>query len=523
MTMDAQGNTPNRAPGLWIVVLLSIFAWAPATYPGYWQSLQGFAPIFNSRYLSPIANIGIIADIWRGAGSATFLLTNPLTELGLAPTLAVRIMFILTVIAGAVGIYVWLQPRFGDRAAGLAGLIYALMPPLLNTIYVRGNLADALILALLPIVLAGVTFYCATRSPATIGLAVVALLWIWRTQAGLAVWISLLVLLYALLVERDRLATLAMLVTGIAGALSLIPIWSIQGAPPTVFAAHFLNGYQLIAGGGNPTQPFVVGFVPLVFGLIAAWLLWRRHRTDKPDLLTPPFLRRQQDRLLVFGIVAGVLALLLTLRITAPLWAISHADRLLTYPGQILLPILPFLAAVAGSLPALLPVLARRSYWAVLLAVTVLASLPYVTPTFTQFPVPDVPVAVFGDQIDIVLLTAGVDEEGDNGEGRAILTLAWQPLQPITFDYNLFFQALRADPGGDGYEVVRQLDAQPLPDRAATSWQPGEVLTATYTLDLPVDPAGANLRYYFGFYDWRDGSRLPRGDSPDDKVILYGE
>ena len=154
--------------------------------------------------------------------------------------------------------------------------------------------------------------------------------------------------------------------------------------------------------------------------------------------------------------------------------------------------------------------------------VPVLAAAPYLTPTFTQFPAPDAPVAVFGERADIVLLTATVDESTINGGGSAVLDVAWQPLQPITFDYNIFFQALRANPSGNGYDVVAQLDAQPLPDRPPTLWQPGEIFTATYTLDLPVDPAAVNLRYYYGFYDWRDGSRplLNRGD---DKVILYGE
>ncbi|MBI1297704.1 hypothetical protein GC175_22440 [bacterium] len=519
--MNAQ-NSSTRSLGLWIVLLLPVFAWAPAAYPGYWQTLQGFAPIFTTRYLSPISEIGTVADLWRGAGSAAFLLTNPLSQLGLAPTTSVRLMFILAVITGGVGIYLWLQPRFGDRAAGLAGLLYTLAPPLLNTIYVRGNLADAVVLALLPAVLAGTTLYRATRSPATIGLAVVALLWIWRTQAGLAVWISLIVLLYVLLVERDRLAALAVAVTAAAALLSLIPLWAIQGPPPAVFAAYFLDGYQILAGGGNPAQPFTLGFALLAFGIIAAWLLWRRRSRNEADLVTPLSLRRQQDMLLIFSISAAVVAVLLTLRISAPLWSITQADRLLTYPGQILLPVLPFLAAWAGSLPALLIPLQQRSYWAVLVTVPVLAAAPYLTPTFTQFPAPDVPVAVFGERADIVLLTATVDESTINGGGSAVLDVAWQPLQPITFDYNIFFQALRANPSGDGYDVVAQLDTQPLPDRPPTLWQPGEIFTATYTLNLPLDPAAVNLRYYYGFYDWRDGSRLPL-NSGDDKVILYGE
>jgi hypothetical protein len=518
--MNTEGSIPNRAIGLWIVLLLSIFAWAPATYPGYWQSSEGFAPIFNARYVGPMAEIATIADLWRGSGSATFILTYPLIQFGFSATFAVRMVFILAVVMGSLGIYLWLAPRFGDRAAGLAGLIYALMPPLLTTIYVRGSLSDALILGLLPPILAGLTLYRLSRSPATIGISVVALLWIWRTQAGLAIPITLLLVLYVLIVERDRLAALAVVIAGVAGLLSLIPMWGIRGPAPVIFDQHFLDLYQILVGGGT-TVPFLLGFVPIGFSLISLWLLWMCRRGDGES--RPPLLSLGQDRLLIFGFVAVGIAVLLSLGISAPLWSITGAQRLLTYPGQILLPVLPFLAATAGSLPLLSPALGGRTYWATLLAVVIVASFPYLMPTFTSYQPPALPIAVFGGGAELVLLEARVAERSTSDEGgSADLHVIWQPQHPLPLDYNVFFQALRADAAGEGYEVIAQLDQQPLADRPATEWQPGEIFTATYGLALPVDPNATNLRYYFGYYDWRDGTRLPLS-SGDDKVILYGE
>jgi hypothetical protein len=124
------------------------------------------------------------------------------------------------------------------------------------------------------------------------------------------------------------------------------------------------------------------------------------------------------------------------------------------------------------------------------------------------------------------------------------LALTWQALRPLPFDYNVFFQALRIDqdnqqssrspetpstplssPGttDQTLTIVRQLDRQPL-DAAqpATHWQPGEIFTTTYVLDLAELPDDAALVYYFGYYDWRDGSRLPVNLGIDDKLIVYG-
>lgn len=511
--------------GLWVVLIASAFAWAPATYPGYWQALEGFAPVFNAPYAAPIADIASQPDLWRGSGSATFLLTRPLILLGVAPVVAVRSVFVLVFVLGSLGIYFWLRPRFGDRSAGLAGLLYALLPPLLATVYIRGSLSDALVLGLWPLTLAGLAVYVQSRSPAAIGVAVISLLWIWRTQAGLAVFVTLLALAYVLWVERDRLALLTTGVTGLAGLLSLLPLRGIQADTPVDFYAHFVFIFQFFSGGWQTAPsipgwqdgyPFQLGFAGLAFAFVALWFLWLKYRANV-DL--PPLIVR---RTLLFSAVAVVVSLLLTLGPSALLWQLSGADRLLTWPWQLLLPGLPFLALMAGSLPSLNSQLACRGYWAALLALGLMSSYPYLTADFTQYTPPAAPVAVYGERGEIVLLEATLHESSAGGYDATLETV-WQPVQPIDFDYNLFFQALRPGASGADYEVVAQLDQQPFSLRPATTWQPGEILTSTYTLALPVDPASVSLRYYFGYYNWQDGTRLPVNRGPDDKVVLFGQ
>ena len=123
-----------------------------------------------------------------------------------------------------------------------------------------------------------------------------------------------------------------------------------------------------------------------------------------------------------------------------------------------------------------------------------------------------------------MLLAADLQEFSD--PSAAELAVTWQTRHLLDTDYNIFFQAL-AEVEGET-RVVAQLDAQPLGDgRPVTEWRPGEILTNNYRLDLTaaaeiVDLDEARLHYYFGYYDWRDGQRLPVDGGIDDKLVFHG-
>jgi hypothetical protein len=509
--MNGDERVPARV-GFWAMLILGVFAWAPALYPGYWQGWEGFAPVFQSVTPSALATVAATPDLWRGAGGGAFLIAQPLLLLDATPVQAIQLTFVLALMLGGGGVYAWLAERLGDRGAGLAGLAYVLLPLTLATVYTRGSVSDALILALTPLALAGLASYAERRSPAGAAVAVVSLLWMWRIQAGLALAVTGLLLLYALLVERRRLVALIVLAGGAAGLTSLIPLWGVTAPQSTPFASHFITLNTLIDAGAtlgrtSGNAPYQIGFMALAGGAFTVWGMALRR-----DHLPLPV-----RRLLWFSLGAAGFAVLLALPVSAPLWQISRADQLLRYPWQALLVITPLLVTPLGALPRVLDELATPLYWAALLALVVLASLPHLTPAYAQVAPPPRPVAIIGDN-QVIVLSADLTEQADS---TATLTVTWQPLQPLDFDYNVFFQAL-AGAGGAG-QVVAQLDAPPLADRPATGWQPGEVLTTTYTLDLAAAPPGEALTYYFGYYDWRDGRRLTIDGGRDDKLVLHGE
>ena len=183
-----------------------------------------------------------------------------------------------------------------------------------------------------------------------------------------------------------------------------------------------------------------------------------------------------------------------------------------------LLPALPLFVATAAMVPVLEPLFQQNTYWTSLLFLAVLSSYPNLTTNFTQYQPPSTPVAVLGNY-EIVVLSAELTE--NRQAQAATLAVTWQPSALLNTDYNIFFQAVTGSE--QALTVAAQLDMPPLgAEQPTTSWRPGEIFTNTYQLDLTGVAPTVQLQYYFGYYDWRNGARLPVDGGIDDKLVFYG-
>lgn len=505
---------PSRI-GLWIVLTAGALAWLPATFPGYWLTLDGVVPLLNIDS-APLANVATAPDLWRGTGSAALLPARTLSLLGANAALAVRITFIVYSVLGALGIYLWLYARLGDRPAAVAALLYGFAPSTLATVYAHGSIGEATVLGLLPLALAGTSEQARTRSPAALAMAAIALLWMWRAQAGLALLATLLLVAYALLVERSVRVALVALASGLAGGLSLLPLWSTRAAPAASFADGALNLSSLFASGWRADGAFGPGVAALGLAIVVVWLFAGASSARQAA--------RQLDaaRLLAASTAGGALLLVLGTSVALPLWQATGASTLLSAPRQIALLATPLLAALGGLLVALRPMLQRDALWVALIAFVALSSTPDLTPRFTQQLPQTGSVSVLGDN-QIVMLDADLTTIAlaSNGSGEVQLNVAWQVLRPLDFDYNVFFQAI--DEEADNSIILAQIDTQPLEGlRPATTWQTGEILTDTY--NLTWEGATEPDRFDFGLYNWQTGERLTtaRGGLIDDKMVFHG-
>jgi hypothetical protein len=576
-SVDSATTRADGGSGAYLLalLLLSLFAWAPLLYPGYLQVHSGFLPVFNladlaasSNKLAWLPTIGVTPDLLRGEGPLAYwlaLLLRPLAgDVG-----AIKGVFALSIIALGLGMAAWAQRDLsgceGDstgangldtnpkgllatRAGLLAAVVAMLWPPLLATVYVRGALGETLFIALLPWALwgvsgvrcqvSGVTFHVSRYTHVILtGLLIAALFW---TQAGLALWATALLLAWALCpgatLARRGVAALAVAVGALLGGGLFALLHAGQGlagqapdvAAHAVYPYQFLSpawGFGVSTPGWQDSLPLQLGFAALGLAALTVVLGFGRTRRPQPAASDndPPITDyRLPITVYPLGLaaIAALVLILLTTTLARPLWRMELLAATLTYPWQLFALVGPLLALLAGAAVAVERRLAVLPLWAAAVALVVLSSYAYLAPRFTQV-TPDTTAPEILGANQVTLLNAGVqyavpaaDTEIASGSPITV-TVAWQALQPIDFDYNVFVHAV--DAAGNR---VAQWDGQP--ERAGeaypmTAWPVGEIVSNSYRLEL--DPAAAPVRQVLvGLYNWQTGERLPVDG--DDKVTL---
>lgn len=561
-------HTTSRAAYLLVLLLLSLFAWAPLLYPGYLQAHSGFLPVFNLASLAAapdklrwLPTIGVTPDLLHGEGPLAYWLA--LLPRSLAGDVgAVKAVFAFSILAGGLGVYAWTRRSLAgwsnehdllERAALLAAVVFVLWPPLLMTVYVRGALAEALLMALLPWALWGVARVRGSedrrskvggrglegRGLAVAGAALLAAALAW-TQAGLALWATGLVTAWALWPGAERRRRLqAALATLIGAALGLGSFWLLHrglasAAQPLEVAAHAVYPYQLFIADWSFSVSTAgwKGELPLQLGLAAASLailtvllgLAKPHAAPDETSATAhrsPLTGHRSP--LAFAALAALILILLTTTLAQPLWRnLPALAATVTYPWQLFALVGPLLALLAGALLTVERRLAVLPLWAAAATFVVLSSYPYLAPRFTQVTPDPARPAIFGDN-QVTLLAAGLEQE-DFAPAAPItatqtmtVAVAWQPLNLLDFDYNIFVHALDAD----GQRIAQwdgqpQRGAQPYP---MTAWRAGEVVPDHYALTLDGGRSLADVRsLWLGLYNWQTGQRLLVNG--DDKVVV---
>ncbi|MGQ9626236.1 MAG: hypothetical protein ACUVV0_04940 [Anaerolineae bacterium] len=527
-----------------LAAILTVFAFAPLTYPGFFQSHSGLLPIYNLYDLEAHPGdfvwapmVGYSYHLFRSEGALPYYMAEIFRALGASGAAAIKWVYALSFIIGTCSMYGWARDISGREGALLSAVVYAYAPYHLVVVYVRGSFSEALFFALLPSLFWA--FRLALQQKDGVGrhslrygylfVGLLLLLALGHTKLGLTALCLPLLIGYAA-VESPSWRTFAQ-----AGFILLFLAFSIFLAAHfgwgggeekwEDFAGHFLYPFQLFAvawgfgasvPGWRDEMSFQLGFVPLGLSLLTVlFLLCRRAE------------RRVQLAIILWAAVVAV-AVFLALWPGASLWRIAGIYHLVSHPWQVLAFTVLGLSFLAGAAVGMEERLKDFPLLAALVALAVLGSYNYLSPRFFDFEINFTPQAekphsinmepkgppraIFGEN-QIALLEERL--EGPLRHGATIrLNVLWQALCPLRKDYTVFVHVV----DGNG-NIWGQHDAEPQEGQHPTSeWGLGEIFWDRY--ELQIDARGPREGYHLevGLYEPETGQRLRVG--LDDKVVI---
>jgi hypothetical protein len=497
-----------------VVALLTVFAVAPLTYPGFLETQSGFLPAWNAAHLGDAPDWGLpagTADPIRGEGKLPYLLIWPFYQLAGSGMVAVKWGYGLAFVLGALGVYAWARNWLGLEGAVLAATVYTYLPWHLSTVYLRGAYAEAWLWAFVPLGLWAMDRWGQRRLlPAALAglVALAAMLW---SQAGLALLFLPLWAAYAVTTQvgwrhaASKEWPLAALAVGL-----LVP-WLVGRFAPgarILFTQHLLFPYQLFSAAWDNDLSFQLGLVAVGLSVVAValWVSKKRERAGG----------------LGFWAIALLVVVLLTMPPLGFVLKITGLATLLTYPWQLLaLAGLP-LAFLAGSAIRADERLAVAPVWAGMVALAVLGSYFYLAPQFTQVDPGPEPVAMFqpvgADRPQIMMLDYQIRPASAPAAITPTLTLTvtWQAVEQVAGDYTVFAHLLAADE-----TKLAQRDTRPCDGQCPTdTWQPGQIVVDAYQLSLAPDAPPGPYHLDMGLYLLDTGERAAVAGRDDKTVIL---
>jgi hypothetical protein len=423
-------------PYLILLLVLVLPSLAPLAAPGYWYDAHdGRHSVFFLQMFDAAIRDGALWPRWalhhnQGLGYPTFLIQAPLgfyvaevfVLAGAGVTAAVKLAWLTGALAGAWGVYclviAWLRAHAspvreeigGGRqldgvrlAAVTAGLLYTYLPYHFVGLYVRGALADTLLLAWLPwLVLLFDRLLVREGAPGwprRLGAASLVFAATLLTHAFALFSIAPLVVtlvLFRLLQQwrRNGFPLRTTLLAGAAGGLALlvyaiflIPLLAegryldqqVYVAGTYDFRNHFVQigqflspfwgfGYSDDPAGANDGMSFQVGSVLVILAVTALFQVWRAEKA-------------RAEMLYLLAVGGGLLFVMSPL--AQPLWEAIPLLAVIQFPWR-LLALAGFTFSVLGGLalwnllPSPLPALRAEGGLVVMSLLAMLASYPFI-------------------------------------------------------------------------------------------------------------------------------------------------
>jgi len=443
-------------PKIWLVILLSIFAWAPLLTPAYFFQahdakhsiffLVEFDQTFRDGYLwprwSPDFSFGYGYPLFNLYAPLAFYLAEIIHLLGFGFVTSIKIMYVLATVGAGLSMYGFARRLFGPNSGVLAAVVYMYVPFHLVEIFVRSAFAEFVALAVIPLVFWAFTELIAGPSPRRTGLAALAYGILVLTHHSTFFTFSPFLIIYilCLIFAKSKLKVKEIgrgtVYAGSAGLLGLA--LSAIYLVPLITEMKFIKIEQWTSGSYNYLQHFVyfsqffspdwgygyAGPGPIddfsyQLGIVVISLM-------SFALIVILSRRIRHYGTALFFLVATMATVLLMSPLAEPIWQVLPIASLVQFPWRLLGMTAFTMALVAGSLlalpnpsrspqPSILEPAPGSPVFLLSLGV-ILASFSYTLPQYTEVPAwSEQPLAVVnwdkGSIVDRVGMVSVTDEQ----------------------------------------------------------------------------------------------------------------
>ncbi len=509
------------ASPLALLLLLSIFAWAPLLASGYFlhahdarHSLiwlveihQGVESGFLWPRWAPDHAQGYGYPLFTFYAPLAFLIAEVFNLLGAGILGAIKIVWALATMLAGVSMYQLVKRWWGVGPAFVAGLLYMFAPYHLVNMYVRGAFAEFVALAIYPWVI--LTFWDVLERPdprrvALAAFSLGALLLTHSVTLMLLPPLLVLLILYWLvwMAIRQRgvpwRPALAALAAGVLGgmlaAIFLLPVlgetryivvdqW--LPAESYNYPQQFLYlfqwfdfqwGYGFALPGPNDGMNLSIGLWLVVLGIAALPLVMGKRLREASSDERDAFISWGK-LVLGFVLIAGM-ALLATLAPSQIFWDTIPMLKLVQFPFRFLAPATLFLTLTAAGVLALFLPDSRKTLSPSLMVLSlaiILASWPYARPQHTEVTARDVsPAADIFFELDYPDMRGSTAFASAGKPATSPKVEAYVQGQPLPLAEIVAGQGeVEAVAHGGGEDVVRVQAQTPVTVRFYTYWYPG--------------------------------------------------
>lgn len=278
-------------------------------------------------------------------GSPIFLFYYPLPgylgalihAFGISLENSFKLLIALIYIGSAASMFLWARQLFKKETAFLATFLYILLPYHILNLYVRGDIAELLALAFIPLTFYSIEKIVKTQKWFYVSLGALSYGFLILSHNGISLLFSPIILMYMLIRVRGKKALLQCFVILILGLLVSSYFWF-----PALSESQYTNAHLFIKDMYKNHFPSFLQLIysPWAFGADVA----------KPNGLSPQigpisvlfvilgvyfFVKKKSKNInLGFWLAVFFIAVFMSLSISTPLWAYIPILRLFEFPWR---------------------------------------------------------------------------------------------------------------------------------------------------------------------------------------------